>query len=35
LRLRPFSSVDDMVRISGIGSARLRDIKGQGLACVE
>jgi competence protein ComEC len=35
LRLRPFSSVDDMVRISGIGSARLRDIKGQGLACVQ
>jgi competence protein ComEC len=31
---RPFSSVDDMTRISGIGPARLADIKTQGLACV-
>ena len=34
LDLRPFSSVDDMVRISGIGPARLADIKAQGVACV-
>jgi hypothetical protein len=33
VRLRPFSSVDDMVRISGIGDARLRDIVAQGLVC--
>jgi competence protein ComEC len=32
--LRPFSSVDDMTRISGIGPARLDEIKAQGLACV-
>lgn len=35
LNLRPFRSVDDMIRISGIGAARLADIKAQGLACVE
>jgi len=29
-----FSSVDDLVRVSGIGPARIADIKGQGLACV-
>jgi competence protein ComEC len=34
ISLRPFSSVDDMTRISGIGPARLADIKAQGLACV-
>ena len=32
--LRPFSSVSDMDRISGIGPARLADIESQGLACV-
>ncbi len=32
--LRPFSSVNAMERISGIGPARLADIKSQGLACV-
>lgn len=32
--LRPFSSVDDMIRINGIGPARLADIKAQGLAQV-
>jgi hypothetical protein len=31
---RPFSSVDDMTRISGIAAVRLADIKTQGLACV-
>jgi DNA uptake protein ComE-like DNA-binding protein len=34
INLRPFRSVDDMTRISGIAAARLRDIKNQGLACV-
>jgi beta-lactamase superfamily II metal-dependent hydrolase len=33
--LRPFRSVDDLVRISGIAAARLADIKAQGLACVD
>jgi competence protein ComEC len=31
--LRPFTSVDDLTRISGIGSARVVDIKEQDLAC--
>lgn len=31
---RPFRSVADMTRISGIGPARLADIQSQGLACV-
>lgn len=35
LRLqRPFTSVDQLTRLPGIGEARLRDIKAQGLACV-
>jgi competence protein ComEC len=34
ISLRPFRSIDDMTRISGIGSSRLQDIKDQGLACV-
>jgi competence protein ComEC len=34
LSLRPFSSVDSMERISGIGPARLADIKAEGVACV-
>jgi len=34
IRLRPFSSIDSLTRINGIGPARLRDIKAQGLACV-
>jgi beta-lactamase superfamily II metal-dependent hydrolase len=34
LDLRPFSSVDSMERISGIGPARLADIKAEGVACV-
>jgi len=34
IMLRPFSSVNDMVRIDGIGLARLADIKAQGLAQV-
>lgn len=32
--LRPFSSLDDLVRIKGIGPQRLAEIKAQGLACV-
>jgi competence protein ComEC len=34
INLRPFSSVDDLGRIKGIGPARIADIKSQGLACV-
>jgi DNA uptake protein ComE-like DNA-binding protein len=33
ISLRPFSSVDDLARVSGISTARLADIKDQGLAC--
>lgn len=32
--LRPFDSVDDMIRISGIGEVYLSAIKEQGLACI-
>lgn len=31
---RPFSSVDDLMRVSGIKEAKLAGIKSQGLACV-
>jgi len=31
---RLFESVDEIVRVRGIASARLRDIRAQGLACV-
>jgi predicted flap endonuclease-1-like 5' DNA nuclease len=31
---RPWTSVDELVRIDGIGPSRLADIKEQGLACV-
>jgi len=34
IQLRPFSSIDDLGRIKGIGPARIADIKTQGLACV-
>lgn len=34
ITLRPFSSLDDLVRISGIGDGRVQDIKEQGIACV-
>jgi competence protein ComEC len=34
VRLRPFHSVDDLVRVSGIAAVRLQDIKNQGIACV-
>ena len=31
---RPFSSIDELSRIKGIGPARIKDIKEQGYACV-
>ncbi|MGB9743428.1 MAG: ComEA family DNA-binding protein [Minisyncoccales bacterium] len=31
---RPFSSIDDLIKISGIGEVKLAAIKEQGLACV-
>lgn len=31
---RPFSSVDDLLKVKGIGEATLQKIKAQGLACV-
>lgn len=34
VNLRPFTSIDDLGRISGIGPARIADIKSQGLACI-
>ena len=34
IALRPFDSVDDMIRILGIGEVYLNAIKEQGLACV-
>jgi predicted flap endonuclease-1-like 5' DNA nuclease len=33
--LRPFSSLDELTRVSGIGPSHLNTIKGQGLACVD
>jgi len=32
---RPFSSIDDLVKVKGIGEATLQKIKDQGLACVD
>ena len=34
IQLRPFTSLDDLIRIKGIGPSRLADIKAEGLACV-
>ena len=34
INLRPFSSLDDLVRTKGIATKRLADIKAEGLACV-
>lgn len=34
VNLRPFTSIDDLGRIKGIGPARIADIKSQGLACI-
>ena len=35
IRLRPFESVDDLIRVDGIGPARLNDIKRQNIVVVE
>ena len=35
IRLRPFDSVDDLIRVDGIGPARLADIKRQNIVVVE
>ena len=35
ISLRPFSSLDDLTKINGIGSSRIADIKKQGLAWVD
>jgi DNA uptake protein ComE-like DNA-binding protein len=32
--LRPYSSIEGLDNISGIGDARMADIKAQGIACV-
>ena len=32
---RPFDSLDDLIKVYGIGEVTLENIKGQGLACVE
>ncbi len=34
IQIRPFSSIEDLERIKGIGPSRLADIKQQGIACV-
>lgn len=34
IKLRPFSSVDDLSRVNGIGPARISDIKDENKACV-
>lgn len=34
IELRPFSSINELTRINGIGSGRLREIKAEGKACV-
>lgn len=33
IELRPFSSVDELSKVTGIGPSRLQDIKNEGLAC--
>lgn len=35
ISLRPFSSLDELTKIKGIGASRLKDIKEQGLAWIE
>jgi competence ComEA-like helix-hairpin-helix protein len=32
---RPFDSIEDMIRVYGIGEVKLQSIKDQGLACVD
>ena len=31
---RPFSSMENLSKIEGIGPARIKDIKAQGIACI-
>jgi len=33
-RIQPFRSVNDLIRVTGIGAARLADIIAEGRACV-
>jgi len=33
--LRPFASIDDLTRVTGIGPVRIQDIKDEGIAYVE
>src|SRR5699024_1954379 len=35
IEARPYTSVDDLTRINGIGPARIDDIKAEGIACVK
>lgn len=35
INLRPFSSVDGLTRINGIAAGRLKDIKAEGIACID
>jgi competence protein ComEC len=35
IKLRPFRSIDDLARIKGIAAARIKDIKTEGIACVD
>lgn len=35
INLRPFSSVDGLSRINGIAAGRLKDIKAEGIACID
>jgi len=35
VELRPFSSLDGLLNVSGIGPSRLADIKAQGVACID
>jgi competence protein ComEC len=34
IALRPFSSIEDLARVSGLAESRIADIRDQGLACV-
>lgn len=34
IKLRPYDSIDELIDINGIGDARLKDIKEQGIACL-
>lgn len=34
INIRPYQTVDELIKVDGIGESRLKDIKEQGLACV-